>query len=158
MIVKEITLKEFPTHVPLTKTKMFKISTQGVYNSKLHYHSRSKVIDTLKNYIRHNITDVAPVKTELFPVKIQLLFFAPSNWGNVRMSKGFLKWSPAKDGYHPVHDLDNLAWIWGKTIQDCLVDKKILPDDTIEYINHIEYVYILTEELNERKIVIKLIK
>lgn len=157
MIVREIVLEEFLTHVSLTKTKLFKISTQGIYNSKLHYHSRSKVVDTIKTFIKFSIANTTAINPKNFPLKIHLIFYAPINWGNVRMSKGVLRWTPAKSGYHPVHDLDNLAWVWGKTIQDCLVERGIIPEDTVEFINRIEYQFISVENFNDRKIVVRLI-
>lgn len=156
MVVREIELKQFPTHVQLSKTKLFKISTQGVYNSKLHYHSRSKVIEEMKKYVKSHLSIVLPINNSLFPIKIKLSFFAPINWGNVRMSKGVLKWMPAKEGYHPIHDLDNLAWIWSKVIQDCLVSKGIIPEDTVEFIDNIEYIYIPIKNFDDRVIIIQL--
>lgn len=161
MVLEEIVFSEFPTHIPLTKTKSFKISTQSIYNAKLHHHSRSSVISKMKEYVttilvssRRNIY----VKNEMFPIKIELTFFAPVNWGSVRMSKGVINWKTPPKNYHPTHDLDNFAWIWSKVIQDCLVSSGIIPEDTVEFINVLEYRYEEVPTFKDRKIQLRIIK
>ena len=158
MIIKEIVFPEFPTHVKLTKTKNFKISTQGIYNAKLHHHSRSKVIQYMKDYVVSQLPTDWYVDERHLPIKTLLTFHAPINWGSVRMSAGVVKWKPSPEDYHPVHDLDNFAWIWSKVIQDCLVSENILPEDTVEFIDCIEYKYQPVDTFDERKISLKLIK
>jgi len=158
MILKEITFLQFPTHVQLTKRKHFKISTQAIYNAKLHHHSRSTVILAMKEYIISNLPTNWFVDKKLYPIKLLLTFYAPINWGSVRMSSGVVKWKPSLDEYHPTHDLDNFAWIWSKVIQDCLVKEHVLTEDTVEFVNCLEYRYQPVDNFEERKIELKIIK
>jgi len=158
MILKEITFPEFPTHVPLTKNKSFKISTQSIYNSKLHHHSRSTVISKMKEYITGVLPENTFIDSRMFPVKLELIFYAPVNWGSVRMSKGIINWKTPPENYKPTHDLDNFAWIWSKVIQDCLVSVHIIPEDTVAFVNNLEYRYEQVPEFKDRKIHLKIIK
>lgn len=158
MVLKEIEFKEFPTHVKVSKTKSFKISTQSIYNQRLHHHERSKIISFMKEYIKNNLPLNWRVTEGSYPIKMLLTFFTPINWATVRMSKGEVKWSKPTKDYQAKHDLDNMSWIWGKTIQDCLKDYGIIPEDTVDFINDVEYAYREIDSFDERRINLKLVK
>ena len=150
----KIEFDNFPTHVALSKTKSFKLSTQGIYNNKLHPHSRNKVIKQMKTYITPYLKGIKPLNK--FPVKLKFIFCSPHNYGDVRMLKGVLNWKECPDNYKASWDLDNRLWIWSKTTCDSLVDMKILPDDTVDYITNIEYEYRRIDDINDRKIILEI--
>lgn len=158
MVLKEIEFKEFPTHVKVSKTKSFKISTQSIYNQRLHHYERSDIVRFMKEYIRENLPINWHVTDISFPIKLSITIHTPINWASVRMSKGVVKWTKPPKDYQAKHDLDNMSWIWGKTIQDCLKDNGIIPEDTVDYINDVEYRYEEVSTFNDRKINLKLIK
>lgn len=158
MILKEILFTKFPTHVKISKTKSFKISTQSIYNAKLHHYTRSRVIEVMKEYVISHLPENFHIDITHFPIKLELIFYAPINWGSVRMSKGVINWKPAQEEYNPTHDLDNFAWIWSKVIQDCLVKTGIIPEDTVQFINCLEYKYQEVPEFEDRKILLTIIK
>lgn len=158
MILKEILFTKFPTHVKISKTKSFKISTQSIYNAKLHHHNRSKVIEFMKEFVTFNLPKDFTIDSTHFPIKLEFTFFAPINWGSVRMTKGVVRWKPAEEKYNPTHDLDNFAWVWSKVIQDCLVRTGIIPEDTVQFINCLEYRYQEVPDFEDRKILLTIIK
>lgn len=150
----KIEFNKFPTHVALSKTKNLKIGTQPLYNGKLNPHSRNKVIHFMKDYITKNLPK--NIKINNFPIKLKIIFYAPHNYGDVRMLKGVLNWKPCGTDYKSSYDLDNRVWIWNKVIQDCLTNKGIIPDDTVDYITNIEYEYQRIDNINDRKIVLEI--
>lgn len=145
---------KFPTHVALSSKKNMKINTQNIYNGKLNPHSRNKVIHEMKAYIISNLPKKLEIKQ--FPIKIKILFCVPHNYGDVRMIKGVLNWKPCSEDYKASYDLDNRVWIWSKVIQDCLTFMKFIPDDTVDYINNIEYKYIKIDNIENRQIILEI--
>ncbi len=149
--------KQFPTHVKLSSKKHIKINSQAIYNGKLHPFSRAKAVQEMKFQFTKQIPK--NLKMEELPMGMFLELHLPYNYGNVRMSKGVVKWLPMVDeeNYEPRNDLDNMIGIWSKTIQDCLITQGMCQDDTIQFIRMIGYKYIPCETLDDRKIVVSLI-
>lgn len=158
MILKQFNFNQFPTHVNLSKNKTFKISTQSIYNHRLHHHERSKIISFMKEYVKQQIPSNWCVSEQVFPVKLHLTFYTPINWASVRMVKGELKWKKPANNYQAQHDLDNLAWIWGKVIQDCLKECLVIPEDTVDFVNDVEYSYVVVDTFEDRQIHLQIIK
>ena len=69
------------------------------------------------------------------------------------MVKGNITWKPPHDRYKPNWDLDNLAFIWLKSLNDGLVKAGILPDDTVEYLNSTAYSVHFVKTFEQRKLV-----
>lgn len=149
--------KQFPTHVKLSSKKYVKINSQAIYNARLHPFSRSKMIKEMKDQFIKCIPE--GLKVEDLPIGMFLELHLPYNYGNVRMSKGVVKWLPMSDeeNYEPRNDLDNMIGVWSKAIQDCLVTQSVIPEDTIQFVRILGYKYIQCETLDDRKIVVSLI-
>lgn len=153
----EIKLNNFPTHIKLSSRKYFKIGTQAVYNANLHYFQRLAVMKEMKKYIVKNLPINIRILESQTPIKMGLEFCVPRNFGDIRMVKGVIRWKPLKDrDYEASWDLDNRAWIWGKAIQDCLVEQEIIQSDTVDFIDSVEYKYTPINNLNDRSIIIRL--
>lgn len=148
--------KNFPTHVRLSSKKSIKINTQNIFNGKLHSFSRAKAVEIMKHEISKHIPKVS---LSDLPVAMFMELHVPYNYGNVRLSKGVVKWKPMEnpEEYTPTNDLDNMSQIWSKCFQDCLVSKSVIPEDTIQYVTMLGYKYIPCETLDDRKIVVSLI-
>jgi len=150
----KIEFNNFPTHVKLSSKKNFKLSTQQLYNQKLNPHSRNKVIKEMKTYITPYLKGIKPFIT--FPLKLKFIFCIPHNYGDVRMFKGKLNWKECGKDYKASWDIDNRAFIWSKTINDAMVEMKLIPDDTVDYITTIEYEYKRIDQLDNRQIILEI--
>jgi Holliday junction resolvase RusA-like endonuclease len=149
-----IYLKEFPTHIQLSKNKFHKISGNSIY-SGIHYILRNKIFIGMHDFILSHIQDGVHFTS---PVKITLEFIVPINYGNVRFLKKLnrISWKPAPDDYKATWDIDNLAWPWLKAILDVLVKKMVIEGDTVEYVQQIEYKLTLCDTLEARQIIINI--
>jgi hypothetical protein len=67
-----------------------------------------------------------------------------------------IQWKPAAKDYVPNWDISNLAMVWLKCMDDVVINKGILPDDTVKYIQKTTYEFIPVETLDERKLVYEL--
>ena len=65
-------------------------------------------------------------------------------------------WKPAADDYKPNWDIGNLALIWIKCLDDVLIKKGILPDDTVEFLRRTQYEFVPISNLKNRKLVYKI--
>ncbi len=75
----------------------------------------------IKNHIRPYLHSINKVAT--FPIKIELTIYCKSM---------------------PV-DVDNKSVIFVKCFQDLLTKEKVIPDDSSEYINNVEYKWIKSD-------------
>lgn len=91
------------------------------------------------------------------PIGTHLHIYVPKNYGSVRMVKGKITWKPPHDRYKPNWDLDNLAFIWLKSLNDGLVKAGVLPDDTVEYLNSTAYSVHYVKNFANRKLVYDII-
>jgi len=146
----------FPTHVKLSSRVSIKINTQNIFNGKLHTFSRAKAVEYMKNCISQHISNIS---INEFPAAMFMEIHVPYNYGDVRLSKGEIKWRKIDniDLYEPKNDLDNMSQIWSKCFQDCLVSKNVIPNDTIKYISMLGYKYVPCNTLDDRKIVVSII-
>ena len=67
-----------------------------------------------------------------------------------------VSWNPAPPDYVPNWDIDNLASIWLKCLNDVLIKKGILPDDTVKYLRKTTYEFIPVYNFKDRKLVYSL--
>ena len=156
-----VTFKEFPTHVTLSKTqrknkvkilkeKRLKITSQVIYNSMVSKFTRAKVVEFIKTFMLSSMGNSSKIKIKdsNYPVSIKLEAHIPITYGGVcyhndkLIFKKFQRW-----------DLDNMAYIWFKCFNDCLVENKILKDDSILFIQNTGGVSFVEETFENRKLV-----
>ena len=130
-----VEIPEFMTHVNKTKTKKLKINGQTIYSGNLHHYTRAKVVEQMHVYLEEYIKEQLGEAdlSHLFPLEISLHFFAPINYGNVRIYKQEVRWKQPEDDHEPNWDVDN-QWIWGKCFNDTLIKCGYAPDDNVRYI------------------------
>ena len=161
----EITLKEFPTHIAITDNKYkankyIKINSQVLYNNKLQTFSRAIAVENLHKYILKNITKYNVID---YPVKIHYTFYHVINNGDISRRKDTegvysIRWKEPSPTYEPKNDLDNMNWIWIKTIQDCIVKSGIIGNDTLNYVNGFKVDYEQVDKLEDRCIKVEIYK
>lgn len=156
-MVSELKL-EFPkfiTHIPTSKNKAIKIGYNQLYSSP-HYTVRSALVNAMHGYIEKNIPDNLDIKS---PLQTHLSICVPVNYGNVKRIRDRktgrykINWKPARDDYKPNWDLDNLAMVWIKCLNDVIKKKGVIKEDTIEFIKKTTYEYVEVKTLDERKLI-----
>ena len=55
--------------------------------------------------------------------------------------------------YKPNWDIGNLALVWLKCMDDMLIKKKLIPDDSVEYLIKSTYEFVPVATFKERKLV-----
>ena len=150
-----IEIPEFMTHANKTKTKYVKINGQTIYSGNLHHYTRAKVVNQmhefLGEYIKKELGEAD--LSHLFPLKISTYFYAPINYGDVRMYKGEVRWKEPADDYEPSWDVDN-QWIWGKCFNDTLTHLGYVPDDNARFVKSSgETTFVEVDEFKKRKLV-----
>ena len=145
----KITLPQFPSHVKISKNKSMKLGYNKIYAGINHF-VREKTVRQIHDFVEAHV----PMGLELpVPVGTHLRIYGPINDGNVRMVKVNITWKPPHDRYKPNWDLDNLAFIWLKSLNDGLVKAGVLPDDTVEYLNSTAYSVHFVKTFEQRKLV-----
>ena len=156
---------EFPkfiTHVPQSKKKWVKIGYNKIHASA-HFTVRNAFVAAMHKYISKHIPNNLEILT---PVHTKLIVYAPINYGGVKRlkdkktNKAYINWKPAKKDYKPNWDIGNLALVWLKCLDDMLIKKGIIPEDTVEFVRKTSYEFVEVSTLDERKLVyeIKTIK
>ena len=159
-MVSEIKLEfpEFITHIPQNKKVWIKIGYNKIHAS-VHFSTRAALVAAMHGYIEKHIPENLTIQG---PVETVLTVYAPINFGNMKMlldkttGKRKISWKPAEKDYKPNWDIGNLALIWLKCLDDVLIKKGILPDDTVEYLQRTTYEFIPVASFKERKLVYKL--
>lgn len=159
-MVSEIKLEfpEFITHIPVNKKNWVKIGYNKIHAS-VHYTTRAALVAAMHGYIEKHIPDNLSIDT---PVETKLTVYAPINYGVMKMikdketGKRKTSWKPAADDYKPNWDIGNLALIWIKCLDDVLIKKGILPDDTVEFLRRTTYEFVPVSNLRNRKLVYKI--
>jgi len=159
-MVSEIKLEfpEFITHIPVSKNNWVKIGYNKIHAS-VHYTTRAALVAAMHGFIEKHIPDNLSIDT---PVETKLTVYAPVNYGVMKMikdkktGKRKTSWNPPADNYKPNWDIGNLALIWIKCLDDVLIKKGILPDDTIEFLRRTQYEFIPVSNLKNRKLVYKI--
>lgn len=145
----KLVFPKFPTHVKISKTKSMKLGYNKIYAGVNHF-TREKTMKQVHEYVDMHIPKDISLE---FPVKTHLHIYVPINFGSVRLVKGELTWKTPADDYKPNWDLDNLAFIWLKSLNDGLVKKEIIKDDTVEYLSSTSYSVHFINNFEERKLV-----
>lgn len=155
----EIKLKQFPLHLPYTKNKKapnkyVKLNNQTIYNGKINRFARAILMGNLHSYVLGKLPKKHKVKD--YPVKIHYIIKTVINHGDISRRKEKLIWKYPSDEYVPRWDIENLASIWIKGGNDALVLAKIIPDDSVQFVNQISYEFIPVKELDNRSIIIQI--
>jgi hypothetical protein len=159
-MVTELTL-EFPrfiTHIPQNKKTFIKIGYNKIHTG-MHYSARAALVAAMHGYISDHIPDNLTIEG---PIETHIKVYAPINFGSVKMvvdrttGRRKIQWKPAAKDYVPNWDISNLAMVWLKCMDDVVINKGILPDDTVKYIQKTTYEFIPVETLDERKLVYEL--
>jgi hypothetical protein len=161
-MVKEISLEfpEFITHIPQSKNKWIKIGYNKIYASG-HHMLRASLVAAMHGYLEKHIPDNLQIPT---PVQTHLIVYVPINFGNVKRLKNkatgkyYISWKPPRPGYEPNWDIGNLAMIWIKCLDDVLIKKGLIPEDTVSFLQKTTYEFREVSTLKERKLVYKITK
>lgn len=154
----------FPTHIArsdnkFAPNKMQKINNQAIYNGSLNRFARAIVMNNLHDYLAVHMHTYLPAFLRSgvqFPVCVELEVHTVINHGDISMRKGKTCWKPAKPGYEPGWDIENLASIWIKALNDVFTRSKFIPDDNVKYIDCVGYKFEQVKTLEDRKLVIKI--
>jgi hypothetical protein len=146
---------EFITHIPVNKKEFLKIGYNKIHAS-MHFATRAALIKAMHGYIEDHINDNLTIQG---PIETRLVVYAPINFGNVKLitdkktGKKRISWNPADKEYKPNWDIGNLAMIWLKCLDDVMIKKGILPDDTVEHLRKTSYEFVPITHLKDRKLV-----
>ena len=146
---------EFITHIPVNKKEFCKIGYNKIHAS-MHFATRAALINAMHGYIEKHIDNNLTIKG---PIETRLIIYAPINYGSVKLvndketGKKRLSWKPAEKTYKPNWDIGNLAMIWLKCLDDVMIKKGILPDDTVEHLRKTSYEFVPVTNLKDRKLV-----
>jgi hypothetical protein len=159
-MVSELKLEfpEFITHIPQSKNIWIKIGYNKIHASA-HYTTRAALVAAMHGYIEKHIPENLTIQG---PVETHLTVYAPMNFGAMKMildketGKRRVSWKPASKDYKPNWDIGNLALIWLKCLDDVLIKKGILPDDTVEFLQRTTYEFMPVSDFKNRKLVYKL--
>jgi hypothetical protein len=159
-MVSELKLEfpQFITHIPLSQKVWVKIGYNKIHAS-VHYTTRAALVAAMHGYIEKHIPENLTIQG---PVETKLTVFAPLNFGTMKMvldkqtKKRRVSWNPAPPGYKPNWDIGNLALIWLKCLDDVMVKKGILPDDTVEHLQRTTHEYIPIDDFANRKLVYRI--
>jgi len=149
---------EFITHIPKNKKEWIKIGYNKIHAS-VHYTTRAALVAAMHGYIEKHIPENLTIEG---PVETKLTVFAPINFGIMKMvvdkktGKRKVSWNLAPPNYKPNWDIGNLALIWLKCLDDVLIKKGILPDDTVEHLQRTTYEFIPITNFKDRKLVYSL--
>ena len=156
-MVIEIKLEfpEFITHIPQNKSTWVKVGYNKIHAS-VHFTTRAALVAAMHGYIEKNIPENLTIQT---PIETKLVIYAPLNYGSMKMvvdkttKKRRTSGSPASKDYKPNWDIGNLALIWLKCLDDVLIKKGILPDDTVEFLHKTSYEFTPIKDFKDRKLV-----
>lgn len=149
---------EFITHIPQNKKLWVKIGYNKIHASA-HFATRAALVAAMHGYIEKHIPANLTIQR---PIETKLTVYAPINFGSVKMTlnsqtgKRQINWKPALKTYKPNWDIGNLALVWLKSLDDVLIKKGILPDDTVEYIHRTTYEFVPVKDFKDRKLVYEL--
>jgi hypothetical protein len=149
-----LVLPKFPTHIFVSKKKAMKLGYNNIHAGINHY-VREKTVKQLHDYIEEYLPTGLKIDG---PVGTRLIIYVPINFGSVRMLKGEIRWKVPDKTYKPNWDLDNLAFVWLKILNDSLVSSGIIPEDTVEYLQGTLYKVEFVSTFEERKLVYKIFK
>ena len=165
-VLLDVTMNEFPTHLPYTKNKFapnryVKINGQTIYNGQMSRFSRNILMHNMHSYLigylKGNVVNE-------FPVRVEFNINTVINHGNIQRRKDRktgeynIIWKLPKEDYEPTNDVDNLSWVWIKAFNDALKLSGCLPDDNLKYIKGYTVDFNEVETFADRSLNFKLIR
>jgi len=158
----EIIISEFITHVAKTDNKVadnkfIKINGQAIYNGALQRFSRAIVMNNMHSYISSYLEPYRGLLID-YPIKVTYEIHTVVNHGSIALRKGLISWKPPGVNYKPNFDLDNALGCWSKAGNDALVQNNVIIDDNTSIIRELSYKFIPVDNINDRKIIIKINK
>jgi hypothetical protein len=159
-MVKELEFEfpEFITHIPINKKDFIKIGYNKIY-AGVHFSQRAPLVAAMHGFIERHIPEGLSIQG---PVESFLTIYVPVNYGSVKLivnketNQREINWKPASITYKSNWDIGNLASIWSKCLDDVVVKKGIIPEDTTEYLIGGGHRFVPVNTLAERKLVYKL--
>lgn len=154
----QLEFPEFITHIPQSRKIWVKIGYNKIHAS-VHFATRAALVAAMHGYIEKHIPENLTIQG---PVETKLIVYAPVNYGAMKMiqnkqtGKRQISWKPAAADYKPNWDIGNLALVWLKCLDDVIIKKGILPDDTVEFIRKTSYEFVPVKDLKDRKLVYEL--
>lgn len=121
LIDKETKQKIISNPRTVGEPKYWIINFQGLYSSLVYPQSRAEYINKIKDHIRPYLHVLNKVLT--FPIKIEFTIYSKE-----------MK-----------NDVDNRCVLYIKCFQDLLTSEKVIPDDSSEYINNVEYKWVKSD-------------
>lgn len=159
-MVKEIILKQFPTHIESSdniykENQMVKLNNQKIYNGGINRFKRAIVVKNLHKYIASQLPK--GISIQKYPIEIEYIIRTVRNHGDISWSKKrkSVIWKKKDNKYIPTWDADNLAVLWIKTINDTLEKEGIIVNDNVAYVRGGHYRIEFVEEFEDREIIIK---
>lgn len=146
-----VEIPEFLTHVNKSANKHLKINNNAIYSGNMHRFTRSKIVKDLHDYISLYLEPYKGLKIST-PISITYKIHTVLNHGSISLRKGILCWKPVTKSYKPTWDIENLASLWIKTINDALTINEIIIDDNVSIVKKISYEFIEVKDINNRKI------
>lgn len=149
------------------KPKYEKINFQKLYSGTWNYHTRAKIIEDLSKIFSYKLKeafkDYPKYKFQVKDgekVNLHIEYHNIINQANVRLVGDTYKYNiyDGNDVKSTRWDLTNATVLWLKIIEDCLVKEGILSDDNVNIITSHTITYVQVDRLDERKMVITLIK
>lgn len=160
---------EFPMFITHVKKNVAKDERKQDYikinfntlHASPHYTIRQTMMRDLHTYIEENLPKDINLLNKQYLTKLDI--YIPINYGTVSYRKDKvtnirkLSWKPPKINYIPNWDIGNIAIVWLKAIDDVLISKKMLQNDTVSYIKGASYEFHEVSHIDERKIIYQLI-
>ena len=151
----ELVFPEFITHIPVSKKEFIKIGYNKIH-AGIHFSKRGALVSAMHGYIEKHIPELLSIQG---PIETSLVVHAPINFGGMKMildkqtGKRKVSWKPAEKNYEPNWDIGNLALIWLKCLDDVIIKKGILPDDSVKHLRKTSYEFEPVTQFRDRKLV-----
>ena len=108
-------IDNIPLYIPVSKKKQIALNL-NVYRN-LHYQTKNKAKHNMLEMLRENLVGCGLIQE--FPVKLTYTIYRKT---------------------HKTVDLMNIGAVVDKFVCDALVQMRILPDDSIQYIERVEFI------------------
>jgi hypothetical protein len=115
-----------------------KINGQTFYQGTGNPILRAKIIGAMKDFFRPYFDDIRPIAKDNLPITLELEIHD----------------NPADE-----FDIDNLSWVYNKVILDVMTEKKIIPDDNVNYVAKSGGCqFVRTTEDQQRQLIVRVLK
>lgn len=143
------------------KPKYTKINGQSMYNGSWNDFTKGKVVDTMKEFLSEVFIEqekfVDRAKNYLIGKRIEasLQVFTIKNHDRIQIRGGNL--ILPKNDSKPTWDIFNFGMIWMKVLDDFMVEKGVIVDDSIDYlVSSGKTTFVEIEDFNKRYLLYRL--